>query len=49
MDAELPLPRSVGSMAGEFLHDEDGPRQPREFLGLDPGWPGPEPPFLRSD
>jgi hypothetical protein len=49
MDAELPLPRSVGSMAGEFLHDEDGPRQPREFLGLDPGWPGPEPPFLRSN
>lgn len=48
VDLDLPLPRSVGSAAAQFVHDDDG-EPPRSFFGLEDGWPGPEDPFVDLD
>lgn len=46
LDVELGLPRSVGTKEAQFAHEDEQSRQPRELFGLDPEWPGPEPPFM---
>ena len=46
LDVQLPLPYSVGTKDAQFHHDAWDAREPRDLLGIDDQWPGPEPPFI---